>query len=241
MIRFEKYLFIFSGVAFLLFLQSCSSSVETEKEVRYEEKKTIKNIDIEEREYISSAKISSIEKINFNLDSNGKPVKSEKLSTQKYNSKGFLTETIIYDSEEKIISKFKYDYDNNGKRIETTSSSDGSIKNYFTYEYDKYGNKIKAYRYDPSEKLEEYYFYEYDEEGNLIEEEWFASSGEKVYSVENDYDNGVKTRTSTFDENNNLIYEYFFKYDEKGYVIEELKYDSNGVQEGLIQYIYKYF
>src|SRR4030066_894372 len=103
MIRIYKYFLICLGITFSFFLQSCSSSVETEKEkIRYEERRSVKNIDLEEREYISSLKISSIDKINFNLDSNGKPLKSEKLSTLKYNSKGFLTETLIYDEEGRV-------------------------------------------------------------------------------------------------------------------------------------------
>jgi len=247
MIRIGKYFLICSGITASFFLQSCSSSVETEKEeekVRYEEikpEKFVKNIDLAEREYISSSKISSIEKINFNLDSNGKPLKSEKLSTLNYNSKGFLTETIIYDTDGNVKYKFTYDYDNNGRRIKTTRFTDAKMTNYYTYDYNEFGNKTKAYRYDPAGNLEEYYIYKYDDEGNLIEEEWFSSSGGKVYSLKNDYDDGMKTHAYTYDENSDLIYEYVFRYDEKGNIIEEIKYDNNGLQAGVIQYIYKYY
>lgn len=246
MIRINKYLLIYLGISASLFIQSCSSSVETEKEeekIRYEEvsEKILKNIDLEEREYISSSKISSIEKINFSLDSNGKPLASARQSTLKYNSKGFLTETIIYDDDEIVKYKFNYDYDKDGRKTKSTSFIQDKIVNYFTYDYNEFGNKTKAYRHNPSGDLEEYYIYKYDNEGNLIEEEWFSSSGKKVYSLENEYENGIKTRSSTYDENYNLLYEYILKYDEKGNVIEEIKYDTRGEQAGLIQYIYKYY
>ncbi len=246
MIRIGKYFLVCSLIVVSFFIQSCSSSVEIEKEeekVRYEEvpENLVKNIDLEEREYIRSSKISSIEKINFNLDANGKPLKSEKLSTLNYNSKGFLTETIIYDEEGRVKYKFTYDYDKNGRRIKTTRYAEDKMTNYYKYDYNEFGNKTKAYRYDSAGNLEEYYIYEYDNEGNLTEEEWFSSSGEKVYSLENVYDNGIKTRALTYDENNNLIYEYIFRYDEKANIIEEIKYDYTGLQVGVIQYVYKYY
>ncbi len=243
MIRIGKYIFIFPGIILSFFIQSCSSSSGTENgndKVRYEENKLIKNIDAEEREYISASKINSIEKINFTLDSNGKPIDGEKLSTLNYNSNGFLTETIIYSLDGTVKDKYTYEYDKNGRRIKTSRYSDGQLLNSYKYDYNEFGNKIKAYSYNPAGELEEYYLYKYDGEGNLVEEDWFSASGEKIYSVENDYDDGVKTRTSTYDKNNDLIFEYVFKYDQKGNIIEEIKYDVNGEQTGLIQYVYKY-
>jgi len=246
MIRAGKCFLVCSVIAASFFLQSCSASVDTEKKeekVRYEEvpEKVVKNIELEEREYIRSSKISSIKKINFSLDSNGKPLSSAKQSTLEYNSKGFLTETITYDEEGKVKDKFFYEYDKNGVRIKTTRYTEEKMTNYYTYDYNEFGIKTKAYRYDPAGNLEEFYIYEYDDEGNLVEEEWFSSSGKKVYRMENDYDDGIKTRSSTYDENNDLMYEYVYKYDEKGNIIEEIKYDYRGAQAGVIQYIYKYY
>lgn len=241
----RNYLPVF-GIGLILLLCSCSSSTETErdeKDIRYEVKpeKKIVNTDAAEREYIRSSKINSIEKVNFNLDSEGKPVGSEKQSTLKYNSKGFLTETIIYDDEGKIKYRFTYDYDKEGNRTKTSRYTNGTFTNYYTYEYNEYGNKSKAYRFSDDGEPEEYYIYEYDNDGNLTEEEWFSADGKEVYSIENDYDGDRKTRSYTYDENGNLIYEYLFRYDEKGNIIEEIKYDNSGMQTGIIQYIYKYY
>jgi hypothetical protein len=237
-------IFLTSVISISFLFQYCSSSVETEKEeekVRYEEKKSVKNVDLEERDYISAAKIKSIEKVSFNLDSDGKPSGSEKLSTLKYDSKGFLTETIIYDPEGKVQATFSYDYDNNGRRSKTSRFENGKLVNYYTYVYNEHGNKIKAERFNSSGEIEEYYIYEYDDDGNLVSEEWYSAPGEKIYSIENDYQNGLKTKSSTFDENEKMIYEYVYQYDQKGNIVEELKYDDLGKKAGVIQYLYKYF
>lgn len=246
MIRTNYSVLIFLVIVASFLFQSCSSSVETEGEeekIRYEDKpeKIVRNLDLAERKFISSLKINSIEKVSFNLNSEGKPLNNKKLSTQIYDRNGFLTETIIYNNEGKVEYKYTYDYNNNGMRIKTTRYSDGKTTNYYKYDYNEFGNKMKAYRYDTSGNLEEYYIYEYDGDGNLVEEEWFSTSGEEIYSIENDYDNGVKTHSYTYDENGDLIYKYFFRYDEKGNIVEEIKYDNDGIQTGVIQYVYKYY
>jgi len=227
----------------VLYLTGCSSATETdrEKNVRYETEKKIVNIEETEREYIRSSKIREIDKVNFVFDSEGKPAGSHKISTLKYNNKGFLTETIIYDDDGSVKYRFTYDYNKDGVRTRTNRYIDGSLTNYYTYEYNEFGNKTKAYRYNMNDELQEYYIYHYDDEGNLIEEEWFSSDNKKVYSIENEYDNGMKESSSTYDENGSLVYEYKFRYDDKGNVIEELQYDYSGEQTGIIQYIYKYY
>ncbi len=245
MIKYCSQIFCCLIVGLTIALQSCSSSVETEKKekVRYEDKtiKTVKNMELLEREYIKSLKIKSIEKINFNLNAEGKPLKNQKLSTQTFNSDGFLVETIVYDDQGKIEYKYSYDYDKTGKKIKASRYTDGKIVQYFTYEYNEYGNKVKAERFSSSGVPEEYYIYYYNGEGNLIEEEWFSASGIKTYSVENEFDNNLKTESKTYDENDDLINKYISRYDDKKNIIEEIKYDSDGLQTGVIQYVYKYF
>ena len=243
----KKQIFIyFVSLIVLCLFFSCSSTTEVEKnekEVRYKSKpeKVIKSLDLVEREFISTSKIKTIEKVSFELTPAGKPINGEKYLTQNYNPKGFLIETITYNSDGTIQYKYNYTYDNNGTRIKTTRyDSSGKMTNYYKYDYNEFGNKVKAYSYVLDGNLEEYYTYEYDGDGNLIEEKWFSPLGDEVYNIETDYDNGIKTHTYTYDENGDLIYEYVFRYDEKGNIIEETKYNSNGLQVGIIQYVYKY-
>jgi hypothetical protein len=247
MILLNKQIFVhLIGATLLLFFYSCSSSTEAERngeDVRYEKpEKVIKNIEFDERNYISLSKIKTIEKISFELTPKGKPVNGEKLVTQNYNQDGFLIETIAYNKDASIQYKYKYEYDNNGVRVRTKRyNSSGKMVSYYKYDYNKFGNKTRAYRYDPNGRLEEYYVYNYDGEGNLTEEEWFSASGEEIYNVETDYDNSTKTRTYTYDEDGNLIYEYVFRYDGKGNILEESKYNNSNTQVGIIQYVYKHY
>ncbi len=246
MILFRKQ--IISSLIILLvfsFFYSCSSSKETEKkekEVHLKTEKEIKSLDLIEREYISFSKIKSIEKVSFDLTPKGKPVNGEKLSIQTYDQKGFLTETTTYNDDGSIQFKYSYTYDNNGKRIKTSRyNSKGEMINYYKYDYDDDGNKTKAYCYDMKGNLEEYYVYDYDGDRNLVEEKWYSSLGKEVYNIENDYDNGMKTQTYTYDENGDLIYKYVLRYDDKGNIIEETKYDNKDEQAGFIQYAYQYY
>jgi hypothetical protein len=203
------FIFLVCPVCISIFLSGCASSAETERDeedTRYEEKlvKVIKNLDAVERDYIASSKIRSIEKININLDPEGKISDSKKLSALNYNSNGYLTETIIYDEDGGIKYRFNYEYDKSGRRTRTMRIINGELENYYTYEYNEHGNKSKAMRSNTGGELEEYYLYEYDDEGNLVEEEWFSSDDKKVYSIENDYDDGKKSSSYTYDENGSL-------------------------------------
>lgn len=242
---FKQGLVLGLSLLFVQVFSGCSSSTDTydKENVRYEKKTDkIVNIDLAEREYISLSKINLIEKISFDLASAGTPSKGKKLSTQKYNSRGFLIETIMYDNDGNIQQKFSYEYDKNGVRTNTTRfNSAGQPVNIFKYDYNMYGNKTKAYRYDLNEKLIEYYIYIYDNRSNLLEEVWYNIKDEKIYRLENKYYNDRKIETCTFDERSRILYKYVYKYDNNGNIIEELKYDSYGDQVGIIQYVYKYF
>ncbi len=246
MILFKRKVFT-SLIILLIFslFYSCSSSKETEekeREFRYTPEKIVKNLDLIEREYISTSKIKSIEKVSFDLTSKGKPVNGEKLATQTYDRKGFLIETIAYNNDGSIQYKYTYNYDKDGKKIKTSRyNTKDEMINYYKYEYDENGNKTKAYCYDTNGNLEEYYVYDYDGNRNLAEEKWYSPAGKEVYNIENGYDNGIKTLTSTYDENGDLIYKYVLRYDDKGNIIEETKYNSKEEQAGFIQYVYQYY
>lgn len=242
--RYLLSLFLSAFFSFHIFI-GCSSPSETaeNESVRYEKKtEKIINIEVVEREYISSSKINLIDKINFELDSKGKPQKGEKLSTQKYDKNGYLTETVTYNADGTIQSRFSYEYNNRGVRTVTTRfNSAGLPINIFKYDYNEHGNKTKAYRYDLNENLLEYYVYNYDNQSNVIEEIWFDATGKNIFTIEHKYNGERKSQTRTYDERGKLLYKYIFKYDNAGNIIEELKYDSYNDQTGIIQYIYKYY
>ncbi len=174
-----------------LLLSNCSPVTDTEKsktskEVERKEpaEKVVKNLDKIEVDYIKSLKIKSIEKISFDYDKKGKLINREKISTVNYNKNGLAAETIIYNRDSEVESRYDYKYDKLGKRIETSKHSpNGEIeKNILMNTIITETNKIKPLRLKGN--LEKYYEYDYDDEGNLTEENWYDSNGGLEYKFE---------------------------------------------------------
>jgi hypothetical protein len=234
----------------VLYFAGCSSSSETRYEQKSEEKDTkiepviiAKTMEVRERELVKKLKISSVDRISFEYDSKGKLVNKGKLSTVKYDAKGFLIETISFDKNGRIQNRFEYKYDANGFRKESLRyNAQNKFDKKYTYEYDEVGNKIKSTRYDMNENAEKYYEYDYDSNLNLISDEWYDISGDLEFKIETSYDgDGNKTSSSSYDENGKLSYKYDFKYDDKNIIIEEHKFNASNKLVGIIQYLYKYY
>ena len=245
--RLTSLLFI---LVFILFIPACTAS----KAPRYEQKPKeeekiiepttlLKTMDVRERELIKKLKISAVDRIRFEYDSKGKLVNKGKLSTAKYDLKGFLTETTIFDKNGRAQNRFEYKYSDKGFRIEAWRyDAQNKPDKKYTYEYDKAGNKIKSTRYNLKGKAEKYYEYDYDSNLNLISDEWYDADGNSEYKIENEYnDEGMKTTSSSYDENDRLNFRYIYKYDDNKNIIEEQKYDDNEKLIGIIQYLYKYY
>jgi hypothetical protein len=240
----KNIIFLVSIYLVIVLINGCSSGREAEKE--NEKKPTITkkipNIEVEERGHVKSQNIKEIEKLDFDFDSKGKLISRGKLSTIEYDPDGFITETIVYDSKNKVENKFSYDYKNNIRIKTTRYTPDGMVDKYYLYEYNKYGNKIKSIRYNLSNDMDKYYNYDYGEEGNLIKEAWYDKNGNEEYRIEYEYDdNGRKITAETYNQNGDLVSKYKFRYDAKGNIIEEEKYSPRGIQTGIIQYVYKYY
>lgn len=246
---YYKYIIILNSLLIILFVGAgCSSggsSVENKSEIsteHTENKITIRNNDAIEREYISKAKIQSIDKVQFEYNLKGKVVKRVKLSSLTYDRNGYLVETDIFGNDGNITFKYNYIYDKSGKRVVTKRFlPNGQQDKKYTYEYNEYGNKVKSNRFNMQDEKEKYYIYKYDNEGNLIEDVWYDLSGKVEYKIEYDYDNGMKTESRSYDSNGDVAFSYIYKYDKPGNIIEETKFDNEGRKAALIQYIYKYY
>jgi len=241
----KKFIWIIAFASVWLF-NGCTSSSETTRDKEDIKKKTEKiyrTMEERERERIKNFKVKEIEKLNFEYNSKEVLVRKGKISTIKYNIKGYETETIVYGKDDKMDFRYEYKYNNKGEKIETLRyTTQGSLDKKYIYEYDKIGNKIKSIRYDLNGKIEKYYLYEYDENGNLTDDIWFNADGDLEFKIKNEYDDkGNKTVTYTYNGDGELISKYVFRYDERGNVVEEVKYNDNENPLGIIQYIYKYY
>ncbi len=246
MCSFSKYSFII----FVTFLIGCSSSKETRYEKippkdakEIETSKVLKTAEVRERELIRKLKVSAVDRINFEYDTNGKLVNKGKISTVKYDKKGFLTETVIFDQKGRVQNRFKYKYDKKGFRIESLRfDAQNKLEKKYTYEYDETGNKIKSTRLDLKGKAEKYYEYDYDSNLNLVSDGWYDINGNMEYKIETEYDDyGNKIAEFSYDETGRLNYKYVFKYDDKMNIVEEQKFDDDEKPLGIIQYLYKYY
>jgi hypothetical protein len=240
----KKIIHILVLCCIILTIQECSSSkeVKNEKEENIVKEKKISNIEEIERKYIKVNSIKEVEKINFDFDENGRPVKEEKLSAIKYDTNGYIVETDIYNSKSEVENIFTYDYKNNLRTKTTRMTPEGKPDKYYTYRYNKYGNKTRSDRYNMSGVMDKYYLYDYDDSGNLIKETWYDKLGKEEYSIKYEYDNnGRKITAKSYNRDDDLVYKYEYKYDDKGNVIEEIRYNPDGEKVGIIQYIYKYY
>lgn len=244
--KFSKYLFF----VFIFYLTGCSSGKETRYETKPKEEKkeiettrVLKTMEVREREFIKKLKISAVDRISFEYDSEGKLVNQGKVSTVKYDQRGLLTETTTFDQNGRVQNRYEYKYDNKGFRNESLRyDAQNKPDKKYIYEYDRVGNKIKSTRYDLKGKVEKYYSYDYDSNLNLISDEWYDTSGDLEYKIETEYDDeGNKKASFSYGENGRLNYKYVFNYDEKKNIIEEQKYNDNDKLVGIIQYLYKYY
>lgn len=222
----------------------CSSSEAAKKEKKkIEEKlpvlKLVKNLDELEREYISSERITSIEKIKFDYDNNGKLSNREKLSKIVYDENGFQKETIIYNKEENISFKYVYQYIK-GRRVKTLRyNAEGVYDKTYTYAYNKQGNKIRSESLSNDGALEKFYIYEYNDESKLIKDIWFDQNGKKEYMITYEYDKkGRKESSYSYNEEDELVAKYVYRYDDEDNIVEEVRYGAEDNVQGIIQYVY---
>lgn len=180
-------------------------------------------------------------------------ISSWKKTTYKYNSKGYLIESIDYDRNDKILTKgtYKYNYKNlvEAKNFYRQESLEVLGDNLFTTIY-KYRNDklIEKGTYRSDSILEGYgkYLYKYDSNNKLIERKHCDAKGdcwrseyvysskrvkEKKYNLDGSY-SGMNV--SIFNRNGNLIKESFYNSENKIDFIEIYKYDKddNLIEEG---------
>lgn len=238
-------------IIFLSFFVSCT----TTKDVRYEENsekenskakvvKHYKTVEKRESELMKELKISSIERINFEYNSNGKLINKGKLSTVKYDQNGILVETIVYDEKGRIINRYEYKYNKKGLREEALRyNARDKLDKTFSYKYDDLGNRVEAIRKNANGKIEKYYEYEYDENFNLVSDLWYDSDKNLEFRIESEYDEQDKKIISySYDNLGNLKQKTKYKYNnQKNIIVEEQRFDNNEKLIGIVQYLYKYY
>lgn len=144
----------------------------------------------------------------------GKPDKTlfEKEVT-KFNKDGNITESVIYNSKNRMKSKYVHSYDDRVKK-----------------EIDMYNAK-GALIYKS--------IFRYNDKGDLIEESGYHSDGSVKNKVLVEYNAaGQKTKEKWYNSNGSLIWTKVFQYDEKGNLTEDITYTKDDKFFSKNNYVY---
>jgi hypothetical protein len=137
-----------------------------------------------------------------------------------YNTFGNKTELLTYDESQKIVSTWKYAYDEANNLVEGTYS-DESVRRKISYHYKGEHQLIFSKEY-VNEKLVKELTYVYDKAGNEIgSEATFVESKGKSRS-EHAYDaKGNLRETNIYDEKDKLQLKQLYTYNEAGQEVQQ--------------------
>lgn len=162
-----------------------------------------------------------------------------------FNSQGIATGWEEYNSARPIPVKNIYTYDSKGRRIkQTVAYTESNEQSILIFIYDSDGNKVEERSYYPvpitndSKQTDKYYekylnrFTRYKYDGNnLIQTTYYNKTGSITNKVLVIYENGNIKETIAYsaDADGNLIdrYRTFFRYDEKGNMIEKIVFNKD--------------
>ncbi|MEE0085367.1 MAG: hypothetical protein UE068_14180 [Paludibacteraceae bacterium] len=181
---------------------------------------------------------------------NGKNVKGQKKSATLYNTKGFITqnvlydikggilrkeirkydsngyfvEELIYDKNDKLSLRYKFNLDKDGNRtIFYIDEGDGRLRKVESYKYDTNGNMIEEINYDTyGSSIIWTSVYKYDAEGNEIENKCNYTNGVLKHKFVSKYDkiNNVKEGYKYTESEEKLTQKAIWKKNNKGKIIE---------------------
>ena len=136
----------------------------------------------------------------------------------KYNDKGFLTESIAkYFDGDTLIYQEIYTYDDKGNEIEVYQSNSEGESGKETHKYDDKGNPIEVNTYYPIDSLEMSYryTYKYDDKDNIIEETNYTNRSSEGRLVTYSYDdNDNITEVKGYTTEGYLYWKIIYTYDE---------------------------
>lgn len=131
----------------------------------------------------------------------------------EYNEDGFVTRAIEIDEEGQVFGK-EYTLGDDGEVLEERNLRNGKLISVRKQAFDNKGNISEIISEDEGgfEKV----VFAYDEQGNQVLQEAFNRAGEKLHSVERDFDehgNIQETRVWMYDLHNGLVRRYSLRYD----------------------------
>lgn len=212
-----------------------------------------------DQEQIKKTNVQSITIMGASLDEFGKasPIRSKK-EYLRFNTKGQLTQEIVYDAQSAIVTNTSYLYnqDNAVSKYLTKDASGNTVKRQqctyenglkisckgvdqkdafeLTYKYDSLNNQV--YRKKILNKTTiDFECFSTFEGNNLIKDE---CNGKPQIHIQYTYDSTQKLISKSSFANDELSYTFSYTYNDDSQLIKEEKYDANGVM--LEKFIYDY-
>ncbi len=200
----------------------------------------------------------------FAFDSGGTTIRALSMESKKsyiFDKKGKSIEFIKYNSNNHILSRYIYNYDSNGNKIQDIEYSYSKLSKKIEYnlkdktsegfefgsenegsklknKYDNQGKLIEENYYDQLGNLGERDVYKYDEKGNFIEVKYIMPDGSYPRKLEFKYDtNNKMIEDNYYFSDDSIMSGTLYKYDEKGNQIERRSNTPNTIPQISI---YKY-
>ena len=181
---------------------------------------------------------NDLTKSYLQLKGNVKSVKTSKFYVE-YDYKGNQIKEIFYDPFYELECKYVYD-DKGNQIIANWYSPNGLLKIKSKYKYDFKGNPIEETKYNARGEIRDIFTSKYDKKNNLIEWCWLypdrSISFKYVYTYDNQK-NKIEEKIY-FGDSETHSYQYFYKYNTAGLVIEFKRF-SKGNSKGITD-TYKY-
>lgn len=170
--------------------------------------------------------------------------KQSKCNTYLYNNDGKLIEEKSYDAKGNEHHRKVYTYNNSGQKTEEQEFTSGKQRNHLRWTYDSKGRLVEhidtrnngLVRYKPIHENVHRYVYRYDEADRLIEKYSYGKGDSLYLSLHNTYnDKGqlIKKRKQSYniykpisEKDRPDIRIYFYDYNDRGELIDELRYHS---------------
>ena len=165
--------------------------------------------------------------------------------TYEYDIEGNLVKNSIY--EENVLSGYNiFEYNSSNQLIKIYYyNTDDEVQTYFIQEYDNNGNVVKKTQYGTNDAVILYFTFSYDSNGNLTNKKYYWTDYESGLISTDEYDETtyqyddkssiyksvdlpfiwethinnvlVETNTEHYGNNNSIIYNYNYLYNEDNY------------------------
>lgn len=164
----------------------------------------------------------------------------------RYNEQHRLIEVTDYGMNPPIRTTIKYDEKGNTTEISYLDIEDKVIAQSL-FLYDDKGNKIEHQEYGKNHQLLLRTIYLYTE-NNLVEEYRYNADGHRIKYKRYEHQstkenteppvNDTPAEKEIRDEEDNLIYKYTYQYNDRGDVIQSIRYSNNNVEVSTYRYQY---